>query len=270
MTEERAVAVRSTGAVAQRFTPAQVDLIRRTVAKDADDDELALLLYTAESRGLDPLLRQIHGVSRWDSAQKRKVMAIQVGIDGYRLIAARTGDYAGNDEAVFEDALGVPSDNEPPVKATVTVWRFVQGQRVPFTASAYWNEYYPGEQGGFMWRKLPHVMLAKVAEAQALRKAFPAELSGIYTHEEMAQAGPSSVDVVTGELVETPKDTQAAARPTQKMLDTWGALWAEAQQLGIEYQALNFATLTADELVKHGRDLRALIAAKRAAQDLPA
>ena len=205
MPQTTALAVNGTVDALPAQWESKMDLIRRSIAKDASPDELELLLYTAKSRGLDPLLRQIHGVSRWDSKLKRKTMTIQVGIDGYRLIAARTGDYAGSDEAVFIE--GDPY----PVKASVTVWRFARGQRVGFTASAYWSEYYPGDDHGFMWKKMPHVMLGKVAEAQALRKAFPAELSGLLTHEEMDQAGreadtvpsnPLNADTVNGEIVE--------------------------------------------------------------------
>lgn len=78
-----------------------------------------------------------------------------------------------------------------PNKATVTVYRMVSGTRVPFTASARWKEYAQTDKDGnpvAMWKKMPYLMLAKVAEALALRKAFPNDLSGLYTNEEMAQA----------------------------------------------------------------------------------
>lgn len=163
----------------------QLDLLKRTVARGTSDDEFALFCHVASRSGLDPFARQIYAVMRWDSRAGREVMAIQTGIDGYRLIADRTGRYVGNDDAVF-DGL---TDSGYPDKATVTVWKLVDGIRAPFSASARWEEYYPGEKQGAMWRKMPHVMLAKVAEALALRKAFPADLSGVYTSEEMGQAG---------------------------------------------------------------------------------
>lgn len=169
------VAVRTNGTAAD-FTREQIDLIKQTVAKNTTDAQLKLFLYTARTRGLDPLLKQMHAVER------KGEMAIQVGIDGLRLIAARTGDYAGNDEPVFIEGDKYPS------KATVTVWRLVQGERRAFTDSAYWAEFYPDDSSGFMWRKLPHVMLGKVAESRALRKAFPHETSGLYVDEEMHQA----------------------------------------------------------------------------------
>lgn len=170
-------------AVRQEFTSEQVDLIKRTVANSATNDELAIFLHQCQRTGLDPLAKQIHFVKRSGK------MAIQTAIDGYRLIADRTGKYAGNDDPTFsdEDAKGFPG------KASVTVWKMVGGVRCPFTATARWDEYFPGEQQGFMWKKMPHVMLGKCAEALALRKAFPQELSGVYTNEEMEQAGPGDV-----------------------------------------------------------------------------
>lgn len=194
------------------WTPDQVALIQRTVAKGTSDDEFKLFLYQARRTGLDPLAKQIYAVMRWSSTASRNVMAIQTGIDGYRLIADRTRKYAGSDDAVFTGEALNPGMNDSSAQkvnavATVTVYKIVQGVRCPFTASARWREYYPGEKQGRMWRDKPHVMLAKVAEALALRKAFPADLSGVYTAEEMEQAGP----VIEAELVgtEPPKDGPA-------------------------------------------------------------
>lgn len=163
------------------FTPEQVDLIKQRVAQDATDDELALFLYQASRTGLDPLAKQIYFQKRINRKTNRSEITIITGIDGYRLIADRTGKYAGNDDPVFDA-------ESSPAKATVTVYKIVGGIVCAFTASARWDQYYPGDAQGFMWRKMPHLMLGKCAEALALRKAFPAELSGIYIREEMEQA----------------------------------------------------------------------------------
>ena len=160
----------------------QLELLKRTICKGASDDEFQLFVHVAKRSGLDPFAKQIHAVKRWNSKENRFDMAIQTGIDGYRLIADRTGLYAGSDDAVFDN-------EEAPTKATVTVYKLVKGTRCAFTATARWNEYYPGDKQGMMWKKMPCVMLGKVAESLALRKAFPADLSNIYVEEEMEQAG---------------------------------------------------------------------------------
>ena len=168
----------------------KLDLIKRTVASGATRDELELFLHHAKRAGLDPLSRQIYFVKRKGKG------TIQVGIDGLRLIADRTGLYAGNDDADFE------SDPEGrPLRATVVVYKIVHGQRCPFSATARWDEYFPGEEQGFQWKKMPHVMLAKCAEAQALRKAFPMEMSGLYVHEEMEQASQEEQAQRTGAVI---------------------------------------------------------------------
>jgi phage recombination protein Bet len=163
------------------FTREQVELIRRTVAAGTTDDELAMFLHQARKSGLDPLAKQIYCIVR-GSGEKRRA-AIQTGIDGYRLIAERSGGYCGNDRPVYEDW-----DEPESRSATVTVWKLVHGERVPFTATAYWTEYYPRGQYADFWDRMPRLMLGKVAEALALRKAFPADLSGVYVEEELHQS----------------------------------------------------------------------------------
>jgi len=158
------------------ITPAQVDLIKSQIAKGATDDELKLFLHVADKSGLDPLSRQIYFIKRSGK------MTIQTGIDGFRAVADRTGQYVGSSDPVFEENGEIPS------KATVTVNKVVGGIVGNFTATARWEEYFPGEALGFMWNKMPHTMLGKCAEALALRKAFPAQLSGLYTDHEMDQA----------------------------------------------------------------------------------
>jgi phage recombination protein Bet len=156
----------------------KIDLVRRNFAKDATTDELEIFFHQCRKTGLDPLAKQIYFQKRGGK------MTIITGIDGYRLVADRTGKYAGNDDPIFEELPGAAN----PQVAKVTVYKIVDGQRCAFTASARWSQYYPGDTLGFMWKKMPHLMLGKCAEALALRKAFPAELSGVYTAEEMEQA----------------------------------------------------------------------------------
>lgn len=182
------------------FSTSQIDLIKTQIAPDCNDAELSLFISVCERTGLDPFSRQIFAIKRKDSnAPGGKKMSIQTGIDGYRLIAERTGKYAGNLDAVYEyDGKGGLR------KATVTVLKMLNGVSCPFTSSALMDEYKPSAPGP-LWAKMPHVMLAKCAEACALRKAFPADLSGLYTTEEMHQADDSGrVERPRGELLSGP------------------------------------------------------------------
>lgn len=171
-----------------------LDLIKaQTMGVDAKgkprpDDDLLLFLYVAKRTGLDPLTKQIYAIYRWNTRQGREVMTIQSSIDGMRLVAQRTGQYAGQDDVQY---LPIDEATKYPKKASVTIYKIIDGQKVAFTASARWAEYVQTDKNGMplqMWDHMPYLMLGKCAEALALRKAFPNELSGIYTDEEMAQS----------------------------------------------------------------------------------
>ena len=211
MSNENGLIVRQSADLVE-FDDAKVELIRRTVAHGATNDELELYLHQARRMGLDPLAGQLV-FSKFNTKDGPKVSFI-TSIDGYRLIADRTGRYGGSDEPVFDGEItsrelgAVSGGPRVPAKATVTVYKVIGQSFRPFSASAYWQEYYPGDKRGTMWRKMPHVMLGKVAEAAALRKAFPADLSGAYIREEMDQSEFPAVvsqvtsDVIEGELIE--------------------------------------------------------------------
>lgn len=160
------------------ITDTQIDLIKRTLAKDATAEELQLFFYDNRRRGVHPLDKLIHFTKRGG-----KYTPI-TSIDFMRSRAAETGDYAGNDDAVF---TGAPKAGE--FSAAVTVYRFVRGERCAFSATARWSEYCPPSGQDHMWQKMPHTMLGKCAEALALRKAFPQQTAGLYAAEEMDQAG---------------------------------------------------------------------------------
>ena len=165
------------------FTEEQRRMIRDTYANGASDEEFAVLMEIAKARRLNPLLKQIHFVSRYDSQKQRSVWACQVSIDGLRAIAERTGLYAGQDEPVFVEQDGKLTC------AKVAVWR--KDWQRPAVGVAYWSEYVQTTRDGKptrFWQQMPHVMLSKVAESAALRKAFPEDMSELYTPEEMGQA----------------------------------------------------------------------------------
>ena len=209
------------------YSPDRIALLKRTVCKGATDDEFALFLSQCQRTGLDPFARQIHAVKRWDKQAGREVMSIQTGIDGYRLIADRTGLYAGSDEPRYDT-----EEAKHPNKATVTVWKLVAGQRVPFTRSARWDEFVQTTSKGEVtrfWSRMPYLMLGKVAEALALRAAFPQELSGVYTHEEMDQADPEPA--VTVQPLPQPEPAKPALPAKQEEKPTHANMLRKCQTL---------------------------------------
>lgn len=245
-----------TGLTIVEFDQNKIELIKRTIAKGTSDDQLSLFLHQAQRTGLDPLSKQIHCVLRWNSQQNRHDMSIQVAIDGYRLIADRTGKYAGSDDYLFDEGLTqyehIVSKRGVPLTATVTVYKLVGGLRVPFTSTTQWDAYFPGDKMGFMWKKMPYLMLGKTAEALALRKAFPAELSGIYVQEEMQQAGYELPVELPRTLPEAREYLQTIVSPTAGLVaDLVAGCTDSTQELVLQ------VTNSLDAVVKSGRTVMA-------------
>jgi phage recombination protein Bet len=167
--------------VAQTFTPDQIALMKRTVCKGTDD-EFAMFLGQCKRTGLDPFARQIYAI-KMDGR-----LTIQTSIDGFRLTAERSHQYAGQLGPFWCDESGTWTDvwlgKGNPIAARVGVLRHDFTE--PCFAVAKFSSY---GRTTPIWRKMPDLMLAKCAEALALRKAFPQELSGLYTADEMDQAG---------------------------------------------------------------------------------
>lgn len=211
-------------------------LIKRSVLKpdkrEATDLELALFAEVAERSGLSPFMRQIFGVYRYDSRAGCEVMTIQVSIDGLRLIAERSGRYQGQTEPQWCGEDGQWRDvwlsDQPPAAARVGVYK--AGMREPLYAVATWREFAQKTSKGAvmaMWQRMGAHMLSKCAEALALRKAFPAETSGLYTADEPVVDPPP---VVTQAEVEATADEPPA--PTDERRAAITGLIADVLQAG--------------------------------------
>ena len=226
------------------FSSTDIDLIKKTIAPGTTDDQLALFVRVCMQTGLDPFARQIYAILRNEKQRDgsyEKKMSIQTSIDGYRLLAQRSGEYAGQEGPYWYDAdektwTDVWLSDKAPAAAKVGVMRrgFVQ----PIYAVARYQTYVARDRNGnispfTLWAKMPEVMIAKVAEALALRRAFPAELSGIYTAEEMQQADEPMPTVSTRpQAVATTVDADPVPPvPTTRELFTKGKekeLWTDA------------------------------------------
>jgi phage recombination protein Bet len=198
-----------------RFDAAQRQMIRDMYARGSSDSEFAALMTVAEARGLDPRLQQCHFVKRYDSKLEREVWAVQVSIDGLRSQAESTGDYDGQDEPEFIAEAGVI------VAARVRVWR--KSISRPFVGVAYFDEYVQTKNVSVFdpatkknvttkapttfWVKMRRTMLAKCAEALAIRKGFP-HTAGLYTPEEMGQAENDRPERAQVEVVVSSADPQ--------------------------------------------------------------
>jgi phage recombination protein Bet len=185
--------------------------IGTNLAEKADGQ---LFLAVCQRTQLDPFARQIYSINRGGR------FGVQTSIDGLRLIASRQ-DYAGQDGPFWCGDDGAWNDvwlkDQPPAAAKVGVWR--EGFKAPITATALWTEY---AASGPVWRRMPALMLSKVAEALALRRAFPADMSGVYTADEMEQA-----------VVERGRDEVAALVTGAATLDELRALYPESKRLGL-------------------------------------
>jgi phage recombination protein Bet len=230
----------STALVTQSFDKRQIDIMRRTIAKDTSPEEFAFFLEVCKYRGLNPFNREIYAVVR------KGKMTIQMGIDGFRKLAERSGKYKGQKGPYFCGKDGAWKEewleDSPPVAAKVGILRADFDE--PIWAVARYSAYVQLKDGQptDMWQKFHDVLLSKCAESLAIRKAFPAECGGMYTNEEMNQA-----DAPTGVVV----GSISPISETLNKLYTQGkskGLWKDIDGLYPYASAVLSATVTRDSI----------------------
>lgn len=214
------------------------ELLKRTICKDSTDDEFDLFMHICKRTGLDAIAKQIYPVFR-EERQKNgsyiKKMTIQTGIDGLRMIAERTGNYAPGKEPTYTfDANGKLESATSYIKK-----RTSDGTWHEVSSTAYYDEFVQVQKNKEtqkyeptkFWFKMPRQMLAKCAESHALRKAFPAEMSGVYTHEEMGQANNDYIDISPLEHKETVTHQPIDSKEESTITDEQ---WAELDFLSLQ------------------------------------
>lgn len=166
--------------IEKKYDQKELKAIKDMFAKGLSDEQFTIYCMTCNRLNLDPVAKHIYGILRTNK-DGSKQLTIQIGIDGFRFIADRTGAYAPGETEYLYDK------NKNLIGAKVWVKKMVQGQAFAFSETALMSEYRP-KMNDFMWKQFPHTMIAKCAEAKALRRAFPNEFCGVYSKEEMSQA----------------------------------------------------------------------------------
>jgi phage recombination protein Bet len=173
--------------------------VKNALASDLNPHELRLFALVCIQKGLDPFSGQIYAIKRDGK------VTFQTGIDGYRSLAERTGQYRGSDLPRFGDIIEKPFPH--PEWSEIDVYRVIDGEVRKQTARVWFDEFYPGEKQGFKWRQSPRHQLAKCAEALGLRIAFPNTFAGLYIGEEMEHV----------DAAEAAKVVSPAATPTERI-----------------------------------------------------
>lgn len=180
-------------AIAEQTKHDLIQVLQSSLYPGAAIGSVQMILNYCTAAGLDPMQKPVHIVPIWDAKAKQMRDVVMPGIGLYRTQAARSGQYAGVTEPEFGEDVTETLEGVKvtyPKSCKVTVRRLLpNGVVVDFTAKELWKENYAtakrdSEAPNSMWKRRPYAQLAKCAEAQALRKAFP-EFGSAATADEM-------------------------------------------------------------------------------------
>lgn len=195
---EKENALQKTEIKPSSFSNETIETVKRSIFRGASDDELKLFIHKCLTVGVHPLDKLITPIKF--NTRDGPVVSFITSIDLMRSKAEETELYDGQDEPVYEYG---DDDDKRPTKATVNIYK--KGIGRPFVGVAYWTEFYPdNEKKRQLWDKMPHIMIAKCAEGQGLRKGFPQKLNKLYAEEEMHQA----ITRASGSVSTKPEITQ--------------------------------------------------------------
>lgn len=193
------------------LSPAQLRVVRNTVAKDANDAEFSLFMEACRAYGLDPFRRQLCLLIFNKDKPEKRSHAIFPSRDGLRVMASRCRDYRPASEPaefVTDPSMKGSTNPEGLVSCAIRLWKQDnRGEWYPVVGTAHWDEFAPlrerweaDETGrrrptgvyeldtAGQWGKMPRLMLQKCAEGQALRAGWPETFGGVYLEEEMDRA----------------------------------------------------------------------------------
>lgn len=250
----------------QKRGGSELALTRRTVAKDCNEAEFDQFIHICKAVQLDPLRRQIYAfVFGKDKAADRRLVVV-TGIDGYRAISDRSDNYRPDDKAPrfkYDETLKCATNPLGIVSAEVTLYKYSHGGWHPVVGEVYWDEYvptkYPNDAFEYIdtgetwadgnpkrkkipkknaeliidptksaWIKSPRNQIAKCAEAQAHRKGWPNDFSGLFVQEEIDRE--HTIDLTASEIVTRAEaDVRMAQLGGPKLVVDWmdgGALGA--------------------------------------------
>ena len=250
-----------------------MNVLRNSLYPGAKDESIKLAVGYCKASGLDIMQKPVHLVPMWDAKTKQMRDVVMPGIGLYRTQAARSGAYAGVTEPEFgpdmteefPEESGYEGKRRPAVSVSFPAWckvivkrRMADGQIAEFAATERWKENYAtsgkdSKQPNAMWVRRPYAQLAKCAEAQALRKAFP-EFGSQPTADEMEgkEIDMGTVDRSTGEVTPAPRAELPpyTAEQMDANVDAWRAAIAAGKTTPERIAAMVSSkyTLTTDQI----------------------